>query len=376
MHHDGHTTLIEDPTTLTAAAPSAVGGLLRATRMRHGLSLNDVSAALRIRRDYLDAIEHGRSEALPAPAYAIGFVRSYAAALGLDQEEVARRYRAETGLAAKRKPELTFPAPVPERGVPAGALVAVGAVLAAALYGGWYYLTDTGQRLADVVPALPERLARIETMIAPEPAPAAPPPVEAARPAPAVPSPPPAASAPPGETPLAALPPAPAVTLPPAGAWPTGPAVTPQSLPSPRRADPSAANAAPVAGAAADAEPPAPTADSAPPASEPPAREPAATYGAAGAEAGRVLLRARADTWIQVRERNGGSVLFNRVLRPGETYRVPDRAGLVMTTGNAGGLEVLVEGETLPSLGGQGVVRRDLPLEPAALRQAVAALPR
>ncbi|WP_237560938.1 DUF4115 domain-containing protein, partial [Elioraea sp. Yellowstone] len=115
---------------------------------------------------------------------------------------------------------------------------------------------------------------------------------------------------------------------------------------------------------------------SAPPASEPPAREPAATYGAAGAEAGRVLLRARADTWIQVRERNGGSVLFNRVLRPGETYRVPDRTGLVMTTGNAGGLEVLVEGEALPSLGGQGVVRRDLPLEPAALRQAVAALPR
>ena len=88
------------------------------------------------------------------------------------------------------------------------------------------------------------------------------------------------------------------------------------------------------------------------------------------------LLRARADTWIQVRERSSGSVLFNRVLRPGETYRAPDRAGLVMTTGNAGGLEVSVEGETLPSLGGQGVVRRDLPLEPAALRQAVAALPR
>jgi cytoskeleton protein RodZ len=394
VHHDGHTTLIEDPTTLTVAAPSAVGGLLRATRMRHGLSLNDVSAALRIRRDYLDAIEHGRAEALPAPAYAIGFVRSYAAALGLDQEEVARRYRAETGLAAKRKPELTFPAPVPERGVPAGALVAVGVVVAAALYGGWYYLTDSGQRLADVVPNLPERLARIETMITPEPAPApgaAPTsvPVEATRPAPAVPSPQPAASAPavpvPGaapspasaEAPLAALPPAPAVTLPPAGAWPTGPAVTPQSLMPPRRSDPSAANAAPVAGALPGSQTAAPAeAASAPAATEPPAPDPAATFGATGAEAGRVLLRARADTWIQVRERSSGSVLFNRVLRPGETYRVPERSGLVMTTGNAGGLEVLVEGDVLPSLGGQGVVRRDLPLEPAALRQAIAALPR
>lgn len=376
MHHDGQTTLIEDPTTLTTAAPSAVGGLLRATRMRHGLSLNDVAAALRIRRDYLDAIEHGRAEALPAPTYAIGFVRSYASALGLDAEEVTRRYRAETGLAATRKPELTFPAPVPERGVPAGALVVVGVVLAGALYGGWYYLTDTGQRLADVVPALPERLARIETVPAPPapipmpgpaatavlPEPATPAPVPAS---PAAPLPPPAlATAPTAGPPLAALPPAPAVTLPPTGAWPTGPAVTPQSLMPPRRPDPSAANAAPVAVPPTEA-----------PAAEPPAPEPA-SFGAVGGEAGRVLLRARADTWIQVRERGSGSVLFNRVLRPGETYRVPDRAGLLMTTGNAGGLEVVVEGDALPSLGGPGVVRRDLPLEPAALRQAIGALPR
>jgi cytoskeleton protein RodZ len=376
VHHDGHTTLIEDPTTLTTAAPSAVGGLLRATRMRHGLSLNDVAAALRIRRDYLDAIEHGRAESLPAPTYAIGFVRSYASALGLDPEEVARRYRAETGLAAKRRPELTFPAPVPERGVPAGALVVVGVVLAGALYGGWYYLTDTGQRLADVVPALPERLARIEPAAPPAtpvplPAPGsdlpAPPAPAALPPLPIAPAAPPApATAPGADLPLAALPPAspPPITLPPTGAWPTGPAVTPQSLSPPRRPDPSAANAAPVAALPAET-----------PAAEPPAPEPA-TYGAVGGEAGRVLLRARADTWIQVRERGSGSVLFNRVLRPGETYRVPDRAGLLMTTGNAGGLEVVVEGDALPSLGGQGVVRRDLPLEPAALRQAVAALPR
>ncbi|WP_439576938.1 helix-turn-helix domain-containing protein [Elioraea sp.] len=380
MHHDGHTTLIENPTTLTMAAPSAVGGLLRATRMRHGLSLNDVSAALRIRRDYLDAIEHGRADALPAPAYAIGFVRSYAAALGLDAEEVSRRYRAETGLAAKRKPELTFPAPVPERGVPAGALVVVGVMLAAALYGGWYYLTDTGQRLADVVPALPERLARIETTLTSPPAVPVPPGAPAA-PAMTARDAPPAAPLPASpvpvdptenpravEPPLAALPPAPAVTLPPTGAWPTGPAVTPQSLLPARRPDPSAANATPVAGAPTEAAPPATPA-------EPPPGEPA-SYGATGSEAGRVLLRARADTWIQVRERGSGSVLFNRVLRPGETYRVPERAGLMMTTGNAGGLEVMVAGDALPSLGGQGVVRRDLPLDPAALRQAVAALPR
>jgi cytoskeleton protein RodZ len=353
--------VIEDPTTLTTAAPSAVGALLRATRMRHGLSLNDVAASLRIRRDYLDAIEHGRAEALPAPAYAIGFVRSYASALGLDAEEVARRYRAETGLASKRKPELTFPVPVPERGVPAGALVVVSVVLAGALYGGWYHLTDTGQRLADVVPALPERLARIET--APPAAQVPVPALVADASAPAAPAAlTPWDTAPAADPPPAALPPA--ITLPPTGAWPTGPAVTAQSLTPPRRPDPSVANAASVAAPPAEA-----------PATGSPAAQPA-TYGAVGGEAGRVLLRARADTWIQVRERGSGSVLFNRVLRPGETYRVPDRPDLLMTTGNAGGLEVVVEGDALPSLGGPGVVRRDLPLEPGALRQAVAALAR
>lgn len=334
--------LIEDPTT-----PAGVGGLLRATRLRHGLTLDDVAAALRIRRDYLDAIERGRAEALPAPAYAIGFVRSYAAALGLDAEAVARRYRSETGLGAARRPELTFPAPVPERGVPAGAIVVLAVLLAAALYGGWYYLTGTGQRLADVVPALPDRLARIETA----PPATSVPPAAPVSPTPAGPTEPAHAALP--------IPPAPAVTLPPAGPWPTGPAVGPTSLAPPRRPDPAAAAAQP-----APAEP-----------AETAAAE-AATYGAGPAEAGRVVLRARADTWIQVRERGSGTVLFNRVLRPGETYRVPDRAGLVMTTGNAGGLDVLVEGEALPPLGGPGVVRRDLPLEPAALRQAITALGR
>jgi cytoskeleton protein RodZ len=100
----------------------------------------------------------------------------------------------------------------------------------------------------------------------------------------------------------------------------------------------------------------------------------AASYGAA--DDSRVVLRARADSWIQVRERTGGTVLFNRVLRPGETYRVPMRPGLLLTTGNAGGLEVVLDGDALPTLGQQGVVRRDLPLEPDALKQAVAALPR
>lgn len=381
---DGKTVAADGAMSMPAASPSAVGGLLRAARQRHGLSVQDVSVALRIRRPYLDAIEDGRVSALPAPAYAIGFVKTYAAALGLDQEEIARRWRDETGNAAARRPELSFPAPVPERGIPAGALIVVGVILAAGIYGGWYYLSGTGQRVADIVPPLPERLARIETAPAQQPAPppvpqpapapltqtgpvaALPglaPPAQPAQPAPPV-TPPLGEAAPRQQaaTPVAPMPEPPRVLLPPTGAWPTGPAVTPESLLPPRQAapNPTSANAATVA-----------TAPAAPPAEPSP---PAQSFG--GSDDSRVVLRARADSWIQVRERTGGTVLFNRVLRPGETYRVPMRSGLLLTTGNAGGLEVVLDGDALPTLGQQGVVRRDLPLEPEALRQAVAALPR
>jgi Flp pilus assembly protein TadD len=101
----------------------------------------------------------------------------------------------------------------------------------------------------------------------------------------------------------------------------------------------------------------------------PPSIPQAATADAAPA---RVRLRARGETWVQVQERASGTVLFDRVMQPGESYAVPDRPGLVLTTGNAGGLEVQVEGETLPPLGAERAVRRNLPLDPATLRQATA----
>jgi len=381
---DGKTMATEDMVSVPAAGQSAVGGLLRAARQRHGLAVEDVALALKIRRPYIEAIEEGRLSALPAQAYAIGFVKTYAAALGLDAEEVARRWRLETGAAHARKPELSFPAPVPERGIPAGALIVVGLVLAAGLYGGWYYLSGTGQRVADLVPALPERYARIE--VAPQSPPAAAtaslapsatpnqPPVSAAPLASALPppatqpqqSPPPVLpQASPGGGGAPALtgpvPPAPEprVALPATGPWPTGPAVTPESLAAPRPA------ASPTSASASTLTPPPPP---------PQAEAPAQSFGTA--DESRVLLRARADSWIQVRERNGGTVLFNRVLRPGETYRVPLRPGLLLTTGNAGGLEIVLDGYALPTLGQHGVVRRDLPLEPELLKQAVASLQR
>ena len=88
------------------------------------------------------------------------------------------------------------------------------------------------------------------------------------------------------------------------------------------------------------------------------------TYGAADGST-RIVLRATTDSWIQVRD-SDHSVLFTGVLKPGESYRVPDRAGLSMRAGNAGGLDVMVDGKPAPSLGPIGAVR-NVALDPQLL---------
>ncbi len=74
--------------------------------------------------------------------------------------------------------------------------------------------------------------------------------------------------------------------------------------------------------------------------------------------------------WVQVRGPNN-EALFTRLMAPGETYSVPNRDGLTLATGNAGGVSVLLDGTALPRLGETGEVKRGLPLDPAALKGAL-----
>ncbi|MBX9700893.1 MAG: helix-turn-helix domain-containing protein, partial [Acetobacteraceae bacterium] len=158
-----------EPAATAAAEGARLGGELRDARQGLGLSIDDVSAALRIRRVYLVALEEGRARDLPAPAYAIGFVRSYAKALGLDDNEMVRRFREGSGTAAPRKPDLVFPEPVPERGVPAGALVLAGAVVVIGAYVGWWHWSGSGDRVVDAVPPPPPRLEELAALREPPP---------------------------------------------------------------------------------------------------------------------------------------------------------------------------------------------------------------
>ena len=95
-----------------------------------------------------------------------------------------------------------------------------------------------------------------------------------------------------------------------------------------------------------------------------------ASYGAA-IEGARIVLVAIDETWVQVRDGDGNPI-FTRVLKAGEQYGVPDRKGLTLTAGNAGGLTIAVDGTQLPPLGKPGHVVRDVRLDPALLSQRVA----
>ncbi len=91
------------------------------------------------------------------------------------------------------------------------------------------------------------------------------------------------------------------------------------------------------------------------------------TFGEENADA-RVILRARADAWVQVRD--GQGLLMTRLLKRGDSYRLPNRDGLTLMTGNAGGLVIEVDGVAVPALGHTGEVRRDVSLDVARLKAA------
>ena len=90
-----------------------------------------------------------------------------------------------------------------------------------------------------------------------------------------------------------------------------------------------------------------------------------------GTEAGasRIVIRATSPSWVEITAADG-TVLLNRLLRTGDTFRVPDQPGIKLVTGSAGGLEFTVDGKLAPRIGEVGDVRRDVLLEPEALLKA------
>ena len=89
----------------TAPTGTTVSDTLRQERERQGMSRADLSDRTKISERHLIAIDEGDFSAMPSRTYIIGFVRSYANALGLDSSAMVQRLRDEMGMAEKVRPE-------------------------------------------------------------------------------------------------------------------------------------------------------------------------------------------------------------------------------------------------------------------------------
>lgn len=69
-----------------------LGGFFRYARERQGMSLDQIAAQTRIQPHHLQALEEEDFASLPAKVFTKGFVRSYARALGLDEEEALQLF--------------------------------------------------------------------------------------------------------------------------------------------------------------------------------------------------------------------------------------------------------------------------------------------
>ncbi len=406
------------------AAPEPVSSILRRNRKQTGQDLKTVAQALRIRYVYLEAIEQGRYDALPGSTYALGFIKTYAEYLDLDEEEIVQRFRNDVdGL--DDQTQLVFPSPVPEGKVPGGAILLVALIMGSLAYGGWYGLSSRDSRLVDFIPALPDRLqamfeenpadSRFETVttetepaespVADSTPASAPENSEGAQSEPQAPASQAAAtsevtvsetaqvSAPASDSTTTSTEPSTSQTasVAPVPATPTTSETQPASAPvvsaPAEAASVSSTPNQPAATSVTDtpntgttvissqsvtslgtAQSEIPAAPAAPIPTQtvavPDATQPQ-VYGEDNADA-RIILRATQDAWVQVRDQSD-ELLLTRVLREGDVYRVPNEEGLTLLTGNAGGIEVLVDGALLAPLGPVGSVRRDLALDPQVL---------
>ncbi|XAO71908.1 MAG: RodZ domain-containing protein [Acetobacteraceae bacterium] len=318
-----------------------VGKRLKEQRVKLGWDLSDVAAWLRIRETYLIAFEEGRTEDLPSGVYVVGFLRSYARALGLDADDIVSEFQAVIPLSKVRSPALNIPEPLVGRGVPVAIWAAIGLVLIVIAYTGIYhYAGDDSADVRDKLAAGPTKTVPKNAGLSPE--------IAAVMPEPPAP-------APAAET--SSLPPASmqAAEATPANTGSDAAPIGQATQPEIDNAQPSAAQIpAPVSNMPATGGQAIQTGQEVATPSSPIPTVPESPTG--------FDLVASHNTWVRVTDKDGQDVC-NRVLKPGEICSGKrDKAPYRITTGNAGGVAFRFGDAVTAPLGENGQVVRNLTL--------------
>lgn len=89
-------------------------------------------------------------------------------------------------------------------------------------------------------------------------------------------------------------------------------------------------------------------------------------FGTENAESASIILQATQESWVKIEDARGNTV-FSRVLVPGDIYYVPSGNGYKAVFGNAGGMDVWVNGVLAPKQGADHVRVADIAMTPERL---------
>lgn len=123
------------------------GRKLSEARRQRGWSLDEVAERIRVRREFLEALEEMNVKLLPGKAYALAFLRSYARELGIDEKAIVDQFQDESALTREdAHKQIRNPVSKPHRERP-WMLAAVLIVLATGFVG-WRAMQQGGSELA------------------------------------------------------------------------------------------------------------------------------------------------------------------------------------------------------------------------------------
>jgi len=337
-----------------ATSKTTVGSILRNAREARGdKSISEIAEDIRVRPHQLQALEDDDYDKLPGMIYATGFIRAYAKYLDLDGEELVDRFR-RTARTEDLEARLAFPEPMEDPRIPRRSLVAVACTLALAIYGTWYGLSGTGDAGFEEVPSVDSRLAGVFEDAEAEPA-------ETGTSA--------------NQTSSVTVDQAvQTAAVDPSAAEDEVRAVVPDPLKRPEVAQNEIVEQAVDVAASEDVARPQVVAPqvvaSVDPVLENENLQPSSLLREISTisenVSGQVAVRAREDAWVRI-EGPDSKPVIDTVLRAGEVYQAPAGAEFTMMTGNAGALDILIDGKSMGALGPRGEIRRHVALDPSVL---------
>jgi cytoskeleton protein RodZ len=292
-----------------------VGGFgekLRREREMRGITLEEIAEATKIGSRSLTALETEDFDKLPGGIFNKGFVRSYARYLGIDEDQAVADFLSAEAIFRKGGPAPSVSVPTGDDGTAGAAKrfsaapVAVILVLALAGYAGWRVISARRAPRTDS----PSHAATSQSGTLPRSGTAN----AAATPA----APDPASSAPASANPSTAA----------AAAAAGNPASQQGSAASSPQTAPIAASPAVTLAAQAGASNPA-----------------ASSTAAAAGEAFTIRVRAREEAWVSLTV--DGKPIPSSLLKPGEERQVEAHRRVILKTGNAGGVDVTLNGKPL-----------------------------